>query len=104
MRASTASMAIALSFAAPPALPFDQDEFCIAATHVADRMNARRGKWLDRSTRFDGVEIVCDTKTLDVNRYINTDPDDMRKDWEKLARRLNGAPVTPYAAWREAID
>ena len=49
MRASTIPVAITLTLAPLPALPFDQDEFCVAVTDIAHRMNARKGRWLDRS-------------------------------------------------------
>ena len=64
MRASTIPIAITLTLTLipPPALPFDQDEFCIAITDIVLRMNARKGRWLDRSTRHDGVELDCESK------------------------------------------
>src|SRR6476619_7673212 len=79
MRASTTPIVIALALTPAPALPFDQDEFCVAVTDVARRMNARRGKWLDRSTRHDGVEVDCDAKTLEAHRFLNTEQDSMRE-------------------------
>jgi hypothetical protein len=79
MRASTIPIAITLTLAPLPALPFDQDEFCVAVTAIAHRVNARKGRWLDRSTRHDGVELDCEAKTLEVKRFVNADPDDMRQ-------------------------
>ena len=75
MRASTIPIAITLTLTPAPALPFDQDEFCAAVTDVAGRMNARRGKWLDRSTRHDGVSVDCESKTLEAKRFLNIEPD-----------------------------
>jgi hypothetical protein len=61
MRATTIPIAIALI--PLPALPLDQDEFCIATTDIVLRMNARKGRWLDRSTRHDGVELDCESRS-----------------------------------------
>src|SRR5215831_14043655 len=65
-----------------PALSFDEDEFCIAVTDAARRMNARKGRWLDRSTRYDGVLVDCEAKTLEAKRFLDADPDSMREGWK----------------------
>jgi hypothetical protein len=104
MRASTIPIAMTLTLAAPPALPFDQDEFCQAVTDIEARMNARRGKWLDRSTRHDGVEVNCESKTLEVRRFLNTDPDAMRPGWQARKQRQWNAAYCKHESWREAID
>ena len=104
MRASTIPIAITLTLAPLSALPFDQDEFCAAVTDIAHRMNARKGRWLDRSTRHDGVELDCEAKTLEVKRYLNADPDDMRQGWEARKEREWNARYCSDEAWREAID
>ena len=104
MRARTIPIAITLTLAPLPALPFDQDEFCVAVTDVARRMNARRGKWLDRSTRHDGVELDCEVKTLEVKRFVNADPNEMREGWEARKEREWNSRYCNNEAWREAID
>ena len=44
MRANTTiPIAITLTLMPVPALPFDPEEFCVAVTDVAPRMNAHRG-------------------------------------------------------------
>jgi hypothetical protein len=104
MRASTIPIAITLALAPLPALPFDQDEFCIAVTDIAHRMNARKGRWLDRATRLDGVELDCEAKTFEANRFVNADPDDMRQGWEERKEREWNDRYCNDEAWREAID
>jgi hypothetical protein len=106
MRATTTLLAItlALPLIPSPALPFDQDEFCVAVTHVARRMDARRGKWLDRSTRHDGVEVDCESKTLEAKRFINADPDAMREGWEARKESEWDAAYCNHEPWRDAID
>ena len=104
MRATTIPIALTLALAPLPALPFDQHEFCAAVTYVARRMNARKGRWLDRSTRHDGVELDCDAKTLEANRFIDADPDDMREGWQARKEREWNARYCNDESWRESID
>ena len=104
MRASAFPLAIALAVLSPPALPFDQHEFCDTVMEIAQRMNSRRGRWLDRSTRHDGVVVDCDAKTLEAKRFINAAPDDMREGWEARKQRQWNAAYCNHESWREAID
>jgi hypothetical protein len=104
MRASTIPIAITLTLTPLPALPFDQDEFCVAVTEVASRMNARKGRWLDRSTRHDGVELDCEAKTLEAKRFMNADPDEMREGWQARKEREWNVRYCNTESWREAID
>jgi hypothetical protein len=104
MRTNTIPIAITLTLMPAPALPFDQDEFCVAVTDVAQRMNARSGKWLDRSTRHDGVEVDCESKTKEAKRLLNIDPDAMREGWEARKQRRWNATYCNHESWREAID
>jgi hypothetical protein len=104
MRATTISIVLTLTLAPLPALPFDQDEFCAAVTDIARRMNARKGRWLDRSTRHDGVELDCDAKTLEAKRLVNADPDEMREGWQARKEREWNARYCNDESWREAID
>jgi hypothetical protein len=104
MRASTIPIAITLTLIPPPALPFDQDEFCVAITDIVRRMNARKGRWLDRSTRHDGVELDCESKTLEAKRFVNADRGGMRQGWEERKEQEWNATYCNDEAWREAID
>jgi hypothetical protein len=104
MRASTFPLAITLAVISPPALPFDQDDFCNSVTEAAQRMNARRGRWLDRSTRHDGVVVDCEARTLEAKRFVNADSDDMREGWEGRKQRQWNASYCNHESWREAID
>jgi len=95
MRASTLFIAVALAWVPLPAVAFDPDAFCTTVTDIARRMNARAGRWLDRSTRHDGVEVDCGLKTLETKRFLKADPDDMRERWEARQQRVwNAATAT----------
>ena len=99
MRVTTLTAALMLT--AQPALPFDQDESWLAVTDIARRTNARAGRWLDRSTRHDGLRVDCASRTVEFRRFLDVDPDEMRPSWEaRPARDWNNN----YCDWREAID
>ena len=103
MRASTIPVAITLWLAAPPAVPFDQDEFCMAVTAIAHRLDARKGSWLDRSTRHDGVAVDCESKTVEIRRFIDVDPEAMWQGWEARKKRQWSAAYCSDESWRVAI-
>jgi hypothetical protein len=104
MRASTIPIAISIALVPLPAFPFDQEEFCVAVTDIARRMNARTGRWLDRSTRHDGVELDCESKTLEAKRFVDADPDEMREGWEASKQREWNTRYCNDESWREAIE
>ena len=104
MRPSTLFIAVALAWVPLPAVAFDPDAFCTTVTDIARRMNARAGRWLDRSTRHDGVEVDCGLKMLETKRFLKADPDDMRERWEARQQRAWNAAYCNNEAWREAID
>ena len=93
-----------VAFIPAPVLSFNQDEFCFAVTDIASRMNARKGKWLDRSTRYDGVTVDCEAKTLEVKRFLNADPDSMRSSWKTRKKRAWNRDFCADERWRKAID
>ena len=63
-----------------------------------------QGRWLDRTTRHDGVELDCEAKTLEVKRFVNADPTTLRQGWEARKRREWNARYCSDESWREAID
>src|SRR5262245_38671219 len=104
VRASSIPIVLLVSLIPAPALSFNQDEFCFAVTDIASRMNARKGKWLDRSTRYDGVAVDCEAKTVEVARFLNTDPNSMRSGWKARKERSWNRDFCSNERWRKAID
>jgi hypothetical protein len=104
MRASTIPIAISIALVPLTAFPFDQEEFCVAVTDIARRMNARKGRWLDRSTRHDGVELDCESKTLEAKRFVDADSDEMREGWEASKQQEWNTRYCNDESWREAIE
>jgi hypothetical protein len=104
MRPSALSIAMTLILIPAPCLSFDEDEFCAAVTDIARRMNARKGKWLDRSTRHDGVVVDCEAKTVEAKRFLNADPAAMREGWQTRKQREWNSAYCNDEPWREAIE
>jgi hypothetical protein len=104
MRAITIPIAITLTLMPAPAAAFDHEEFCAVLTDITRRMNARKGRWLDRSTRHDGVELDCESKTLEARRFVNASLDAMREGWEARKEQQWNAAYCSDEAYREAID
>jgi hypothetical protein len=103
MRPGRLSIAVTLVLMPLTALGFDQDEFCTTVTEIAQRANARAGRWLDRSTRHDGVEVDCGLMMLETKRFLSADRADMREGWEVRRQREWNATYCNNEAWREAI-
>jgi hypothetical protein len=103
MRTLTLSIALSLTLAPQPAVAFDENEFCTTVTEIARRVNAGAGRWLDRSTRHDGVAVDCGLKTLEAKRFLKADPDDMREGWQARKQRAWNAAYCANQGWREAI-
>ena len=104
MRASAIPIVMLVTFVPAPVLSFNQDKFCSAITDIATRLNARKGKWLDRSTRYEGVVVDCEAKTLEVKRFLNADPDSMRAGWKTRKARAWDRDFCSDQLWRKAID
>jgi len=104
VRACTIPILMLVVFIPPPALSFNEDEFCFAVSDIARRVNARKGKWLDRSTRYDGVAVDCAAKTVEVKRFLNADPDSMREGWKTRKERAWNQDFCSDEGWRKAID
>jgi hypothetical protein len=70
----TAAVVLFLSTGAPLAA-VDHEQFCKAMTEIARLGNLDAGRWLDRHTRDDGVEVLCGMRTVNFKRFTNINPD-----------------------------
>jgi hypothetical protein len=104
MRASAIPFAITLMLIPATAHSFDHDEFCAALTDIVPRLNAHKGRWLDRSTRYDGVELDCESKTLEARRFVNAERNAMRKGWEARKEQQWNTVYCNDEVYRVAID
>lgn len=87
-----------------PARSFDNTQFCQAVTEFVRAATPDVGTWLDRSTRNDGVEIICNRKLVHFKRYSSTPGSALRDTWkENKTQEWQGAYCTK-PMWRDAID
>ena len=52
----------------------DNEQFCKAMSEISRLGNANVGKWIDRNTRDDGIEVVCNIRTVNYKRFIQVEP------------------------------
>jgi hypothetical protein len=94
-----ATASAALAFAGPSSA-VETEQICQAATVHARAANAEVGLWLDRHTRHDGVEVVCNIRTVQFRRFVNAP----EKGWqERKATEWNSINCS-NRVWRLAID
>ncbi len=94
----------AIAFAASgPALSFSHDEFCRAMREIARVRNADAGRWLDRNTRDDGVELLCEIRTVNFKRFL-TRLSTLQPGWERRKQDEWNSTHCSSVLWREAID
>ena len=87
-----------------PARAFDNTQFCLAVREIARSAAGDAGSWVDRFTRNDGVEIVCDQKLVHFKRYFGAPASALRDAWqERKAEEWEGA-YCKRPLWREAVD
>jgi hypothetical protein len=70
-----AAAAAALFATDAPLAAADAEQFCKAMTEIARSGNVDAGRWLDRHTRDDGVEVLCGMRTVNFKRFTNVTPD-----------------------------
>ena len=89
---------------AGPALAVNSEQFCKAATLIANAARADVGTWLDRNTRNDGVEVICGIRTVNFKRYLNVPMSGLGKDWPKRKQQEWNSIHCNDQVWREAIN
>jgi hypothetical protein len=83
---------------------FDNTQFCQAVTQLVRAAGEDVGTWVDRSTRNDGVEIICNRKLVHFKRFARAPAPALSGDWkEAKTEEWRGAYCTS-ALWREAIE
>ena len=84
----------------------DNEQFCSAMSEIARLGNANAGKWIDRNTRDDGIEVVCRIRTVNYKRFIRSNPASARLARPQAARveqhRLQQRPAA--RGDRERLD
>jgi hypothetical protein len=94
--------AAGLAVALPHAAAFDHDQFCIAARQVVRSTGTDVGSWIDRVTRYDGVDMGCDLKTVHFKRFYKSSSAPSAEWMERQAEIWESAYCN-RSLWREAI-
>ena len=83
---------------------FDNTQFCQAVTQMVRAAAGDVGTWVDRSTRNDGVEIVCDRKLVHFKRTSNAPAGTLRGNWREAKTQEWRGAYCANPIWREAVD
>jgi hypothetical protein len=106
MRAGLVLISGTVAFLAggPGMAAVDHDQFCRAMTEIARLGNVDAGRWLDRYTRDDGVEVLCDIRTVNFKRFIRPGPDSKEPGWKQKKSQEWNSTACSSSVLREAID
>ena len=85
--AAQAAPAAQFPLGPPRAIGDDDQAFCAAMTVQAARAQRLSGAMIDSSTRWDGLTIDCNTRTLTWNKTVVANPSSVREGWEGRVRR-----------------
>ncbi len=83
---------------------FDNTQFCQAVNQLARAAAGDVGTWVDRSTRNDGVEIVCDRKLVHFKRTSSAPAGTLRGNWREAKTQEWRGAYCANPIWREAVD
>jgi hypothetical protein len=83
---------------------FDSTQFCQAVKQLVRAAAGDVGTWVDRSTRNDGVEIVCDRKLVHFKRYSSVSSSTLRGSWKEAKTQEWQGAYCANPIWREAVD
>ena len=86
----------------PALAALDNEQFCKAMVEIARGAKADVGTWIDRNTRDDGIEVLCDIRTVNYRRFVKSGAqgpgwrERKEQEWNRIA--CNSSVL------REAID
>jgi hypothetical protein len=83
---------------------FDNTQFCQAVTQLVQAAAGDVGTWVDRSTRNDGVEIICNRKLVHFKRFIRAPAPTTSGDWKEAKTEEWRSAYCASTLWREAIE
>ena len=93
---------LAAALACAPAIAFDHEQFCQAASQLARSTRINVGTWIDRTTRNDGIEVFCDRKIVHFKRYSSARA--ITDIWKQSKTDEWSSAYCNSSTWREAID
>ena len=88
---------------ADPEGPFNHEKFCIAVRDIERQSNAGRGKWLDDSTRHDGMTVDCEAHAVELKLYVKLPFSELPRNWQDRMERAWSDDYCGDAAWAASI-
>jgi hypothetical protein len=82
----------------------DNEQFCKAMSEISRLGNANAGTWIDRNTRDDGVEVICNIRTVNYKRFIRSRPASPGADWRTRMQQEWIGTACSSMLLREAIE
>jgi len=82
----------------------DSEQFCKAMSEISRLGNANAGTWIDRNTRDDGVEVICNIRTVNYKRFIRSRPASPGADWRTRKQQEWNGTACSSMLLREAIE
>ena len=82
----------------------DNEQFCKAMSEISRLGNANVGTWLDRNTRDDGVEVICNIRTVNYKRFIQSKPVGQGADWRTRKQQEWNSTACSSPLLRDAIE
>jgi hypothetical protein len=76
----------------------DNEQFCKAMSEISRLGNANAGTWLDRHTRDDGIEVICNIRTVNYKRFIQG------ADWRTRKQKEWNSTACSSPLLRDAIE
>lgn len=95
----------AIAIASPsPSLSFDDNQFCQAMTEIGRAGNAHAGTWVDRHARHDGIDALCNFRTVHFKKFLNASASGLLGSWKERKKQEWNRIHCSNPIWREAID
>jgi hypothetical protein len=93
-----------LAIAEEASAQFSDEDSCVALKRFADKANKDAGSMLDRVTRNDGMSVLCETKIIDFNKFLNIDPSALRDGWQERKQQQWNDIYCHDEYWSKAIS
>src|SRR5262245_43239385 len=65
----------------------DNEQFCKAMLEISRLGSANVGTWIDRNTRDDGIEVICNIRTVNYKRFVKSNLAGQGADWRARKQR-----------------
>jgi len=101
---TVAAILIASATTAETELPFDHDRFCDAAKDTERRSNEDRGKWIEEDTRYDGITVSCENRTVEFKLFVQLGFIDIPGNWKDRTNYKWSADYCTDPSWAAAIN